>query len=554
MRSAMDTERSSFIYHYRDLADHVLPRRIRLTYADVNKGDKRNGKIIDSTATLAARTMKSGMMAGITSPARPWVRMISPDPELNDRPDVRAWLHTVTERIHAVLLRSNLYNALPSVYGDQGVFGTASLAMMEDPQDVMRFQTSPVGSYMIATNERGVVDTHLRDIPMTVRQVVRRFVNMKESNENKRWANVSQAVRNLYNSGNLDSFVHVCHVVYANSDFDSAIFGPTSKKYTSIYYEVGSNDADKYLSESGFHDFPFAVPRWDVTAEDVYGTSCPGMDALGDIKALQLMQRRKAEAIEKMVRPPMVGPSSLRTAQASILPGDITFIDVREGQQQFKPLYQVTPQIKELGGDIKEHQARISRAFYEDLFLMLAQSDRREITAREIDERHEEKLLMLGPTLERENDELLDRLIGRVFNVMDRRGMIPPAPEALQNSPIKAEYISIMAQAQKMVAMAGLERFATFVTNMSQAFPDTLDKINSDNLVGEYADMTGVTPRVLRSDDEAASIRQGRADALQKQAEAEQQSQSAQAARDFSQADMSKDNALTRLMNTPQGA
>ena len=544
--SSLDLERGTFTSHWRDLAEHVLPRRIRLSYTDTNRGDKRNQKIIDSTATLAARTLKSGMMAGITSPARPWMRLITPDQDLNERDDVRSWLHTVTQRMHTVFLRSNLYNALPTLYGDQGNFGTAAMAALDDLNDVARFQVMPIGSYMIATNDRGIVDTFVRDIPMTVRQVVRMFVNMN-SPESKRWDNISTTVRNLWDSGMLEANVHIVHSVYFNNDYDDSISTSSNKKYTSVYYEMGNND-DKILKRSGFDDFPILCPRWDVSGNDVYGTSCPGMEALGDVKALQLMQRRKAEAIEKMVRPPMVGPSSLRTAKASILPGDITFLDIREGQQKFQPIYEVQPRIQEMVIDIKEHQQRISRAYYEDLFLMLSQSDRREITAREIDEKHEEKLLMLGPTLERENDELLDPLVTRVFNIMERRGMIPDAPDILQDQPIKVEYISIMAQAQKMVAMSGLERFSGFIGNMSKAFPETLDKINSDNLVDEYADMTGVSPRILLTDDQANEKRKKRADQQQAAMDAENQMKNAQAQQAMAQVSGGTNNYQQQLV------
>jgi len=85
-------------------------------------------------------------------------------------------------------------------------------------------------------------------------------------------------------------------------------------------------------------------------------------------------------------------------AKASILPGDITYQDVREGQQGFKPVYQVDPRINELEQKQAQVRQRIQRAFYEDLFLMLANDYRNDRpTAREIDERHEEKLLALGP-------------------------------------------------------------------------------------------------------------------------------------------------------------
>ena len=50
-----------------------------------------------------------------------------------------------------------------------------------------------------------------------------------------------------------------------------------------------------------------------------------------------------------------------------------------------------------LAADIADVQGRIKEAFYANLFLMMAESDRREITAREIDEQREQKMLMLGP-------------------------------------------------------------------------------------------------------------------------------------------------------------
>ncbi len=543
--SSLKTERSSFISHWRDLADYILPRRIQLTTTESNKGDKRNHKIIDSTPTLAARTLRAGMMAGITSPARPWKRLTVPDPDMAEYGPVKEWLFTVDQRMNTVFARSNLYNSLPYVYGDQGVFGIAAMAVMEDEKDVLRTHVMPVGSYYCAVNDRGLVDTFMREIPMTVRQVVRMFVDMKAP-PSERWMNVSTTIKNLWDANNLDARVDVIHVISANVDYPGNSSKSEDKAYSSCYFESGSTEK-KLLRESGYDNFPILVPRWDVTGTDVYGTACPGMDSLGDSKALQLMQKRKAEAIEKMVRPPMQGPTALRSAKASILPGDITYLDVREGQQGFKPVYDVNPRISELLVDIKEHQARISRSFYEDLFMMMLMSDRREITAAEIMERHEEKLLMLGPTLERENDELLDPLIDRTFTIMMNAGMIPDAPEELQGVPLKVEYVSVMAQAQKMVGMSGLERFTGYMSNLAAINPEVLDKIDMDNAVDEYGDMTGVSPRIVRTDEQAEQIRAKRREAMQQAAKAEQIKGMSEVARNMAGADMSGDNALTRM-------
>jgi hypothetical protein len=541
----LKNERSTFDPHWRDLADYVLPRRIQLSLTDTNKGDKRNQKIIDNTATLAARTLMSGMTAGITSPARPWFRLTTPDPDLAEFGPVKVWLEFVRQRMTTVFLRSNLYNALPTLYRDQGVFGTAAMAVMEDMEDVIRCYPFTLGAYWLALNDRLVVNTAVREMRLTVRQVVQRWV--RQPNGSFDWSNASDTLKNLWDTNKLMAPVDVLHVVTENDQRDSTRLGAAHKPFRSCYYELAGSQ-DKALSVSGFDEFPVLAPRWDVAGTDVYGTSCPGMDSLGDIKALQAMTRRKAESVEKMNRPPMVAPTSLKNATVGLLPGYVTFEDSREGQRGLRPAYEVKPDIQGLVLDIQEHQFRIKRGFFEDLFLMLATSaPTKDMTAREVAERHEEKLLMIGPTLERENDELLDPLVDRVFAILVRRGEIPPAPEEIQGIPLKVEYVSIMAQAQKLVGLSGLERFSAYAGSLIAVKPDLLDKIDLDQAIDEYADMTGIPPQIVRADDAVAAIRDER---TRQQAEAAQLAKMqamAEGAKTLSETKMDAPNALTAL-------
>jgi hypothetical protein len=205
-RAALMLERASFEGHWKELADWIIPRRLRLQVTDRNKGDRRNQKIIDSTATFAARTLRSGMHAGITSPARPWMRLTTPDPDLAEFAPVKEWLHTVTQRILTVFLRSNLYNVLPVVYGDMGVFGTAAMSVLEDERDVIRCYSYPVGSYALGMSGRQQVDTCIREYTMTVRQLVNEFGI----------DNVSLTVKNLYNRKEYNGNVEICWIVSPN--------------------------------------------------------------------------------------------------------------------------------------------------------------------------------------------------------------------------------------------------------------------------------------------------------------------------------------------------
>lgn len=540
--ASLKTERSSFIEHWRDLSDYILPRQSRFVVTDRNRGDRRNSKIVDNTATLAVRTLASGMMSGITSPARPWFQLRTPDPALNEFTPVKLWLELVKSRMQEVFLRSNLYTTLPITYGDLGVFGTNAFAVLEDSEDVIRCYPYPIGSYMIGTSYRGNVDTCYREFQMTVTQIVGQF-GIEQ---------VSESVKNLYERGNKDAWIDVIHVVEPNDEFDERRPASKYKRFRSVYYEPGQN-RDQLLRESGFDDFPLMAPRWSLTGEDIYGHS-PAMDALGDIKALQLEQKRKAQAIDKLVNPPMTAPSSLRNQRASLLPGDVTYVDISQGQQGFAPAYQINPRIQELMMDIQENQGRIRRAFFEDLFLMIANDTRSNITAREIQERHEEKLLMLGPVLERLNDELLDPLIDRTFNIMMKVGMIPKPPPELQGMDLSVEYISVMAQAMKMVGISSIERTMQFAGQIAQANPQVLDKIDFDQALDEYSTMLGVPPSIIRDDETVAKTRAQRAQQQNMMMAAQTAQQGAQTAKTLSETQVTDENALTNMINNLRGA
>lgn len=557
IRQQLENERATFLSHWRDIGDHVFPRRPRFTVTDGNRGERKNQKIIDNTSTLSARTLRSGMMSGITSPARPWFRLSVPDFALGEMASVKFWLSAVTDRMSAMFLKSNLYNVLPVIYGDLGAFGTAAMLIDPDPEDIIRCLPVPIGSYTIANDDKLRVRVFYRDFRMTVRQLVQMFGEVSKSGVINWEKNFSEHVKNLYLNGHLESWIDVRHCIMPNDDYDPRRLESKYKKYISVYYEAGSQgydsgnyltlDYDKYLREKGYDYFPVLCPRWEVTGEDVYGTECPGMTALGDIKQLQLGEKRAFQAIEKMINPPMVAPTSLKQQKASILPSDITYVDIREGQQGFRPAHEINFRIQELEAKQEQCRQRIRRAFYEDLFLMLANTTRRQITAREIEERHEEKLLALGPVLEQLNQDLLDPLIDIGFQRMLEEGQIPEAPEEIRGANLKVEYISIMAQAQKLVGISSVERFTQFVGGLAGLNPSVLDKLDADQLVDVYGDITSVPPSVIKTDEDVAVIRGQRAQAAAQQRQAEMMMQGTSAVKNLSQSSLEGDNALSRL-------
>jgi hypothetical protein len=556
------TDRSSFDAHWRDLGDYFMPRRIRFNATDRNKGDKRNQNIIDSTGRYAARTLMSGLHAGLTSPARPWFKLGTPDPDLAKFAPVKEWLHEVTMRMQTVFAGTNLYNSLPVLYGDMGVFATGAMSMVADEKDLFRTYVYPIGSYGLGMDKRGQVTTFGREYELTVRQVVEEFGGEfgqpATVGQPIRWDNISTGVRALYEAGTHEASVRILWMVTPNPEANSERLGAKYMPWASCHIEIGgesqaSDDSEKILRESGFRNFPVMAPRWDITGEDAYGTSCPGMDTLGDNRQLQMMQKEKGKAIKKMIDPPLSGPSSLKTQKTSLIAGDITYVDVREGMQGLRAIHEVSLNLEHLNGDMAQVQYRIQRGFYEDLFLMLAQADRFQgadrPTAREVEERHEEKLIALGPVLERTNDELLNPLIDRAYQLMDDAGLIPEPPEELQGVKLKVEYISIMAQAQKLVGVAGQDRFLSTALPLVEFFPEVRHKIDVNQFIDNYADQLGVDPRAIRPTEEAEERATGEARAAQAQVATETALKGAQAAKLASETPINQpDTALTRMV------
>ena len=515
--SAMTVERQSFISHYKELAEFIQPRRGRFFISDRNKGDRRYSSIINSKATQAHRIARSGMLAGTMSPARPWFALETPDPDMMERSSVKEWLYKVELILRAIFNQSNFYNMAPVLLGELLLFGTGAMSQVDDFENVARFYTHTAGSYMIGQNEKLEIDTLVREFEWTVNQIVEEFG----------LENVSVFVKDQYDRGNYNIWTPVTHFIEPNPDADKRKPLSRFKPFRSVYYEPGNLDKNKFLRESGFDVFPAYCPRWDVTGEDVYGTDCPAMTALGDIKGLQIEEKRKAQAIDKMVNPPLKGPASLRNVSVSSLPGSLTIYDSDPQREVLQPLYVVNPQLQELRADIQAVERRIDTAFYVDLFLAISQIEgiqpRNEF---DLAHRDAERLLQLGPVLERLHGEFLNHVIDRTFMQAVKANILPPPPPELQGMPLKVVYISTLAMAQRAVATGGIDRLAAYVGGlMKVGFTQAGDKFDADQSIDEYAKAIGTPPRVVVPDDDVNVIRQQRAQeqqAMQQAAMAEQ--------------------------------
>jgi hypothetical protein len=542
-KTALWNERSSWISHYREISDYILPRSGRFFEQDRNRGEKKHNNIYDSTGTRALRVLAAGMMSGMTSPARPWFRLAIADSDLMEYDPVKLWLNENAKIMREIFARSNTYRALHMIYEELGAYGTAASFMRPDFNDVLRHYTMTAGEYAISSSARGEIDTMYREVPMTVAQVVQEFGLDK----------VSKAVKDQYERNNLDQWITVMHAIEPRKENERDIGKRDAKNmpYKSCYFELAGN-GDEMLSEGGYNYFPVLVPRWSVSGGDIYGNS-PAMEALGDIRQLQHEQLRKAQGIDYQTKPPLQMPVTMKGSEHDSLPGGISWYDPSSPNGGVKTQFEVNLNLQHLLADIQDVRERINGTFYADLFMMMANDTRSGITATEVAERHEEKLLMLGPVLERLHNEMLSPMIENTFQMMVEAGIVPTPPKELQGMDLNIEFVSTLAQAQRAIGVGSIDRLLGTVGNMAQLKPEVLDKLNADQIVDTYADMLGVDPNMIIGDESVAIIRQQRVEQQQQQQAAQQSMAMADMAAKVGSIDTAQPNALTDVLQGLQG-
>lgn len=520
---ALRTERDTWRTHWAEITQYLLPRNGRYFVNDRDRGFRRHNNIFDNTATRALNTLAAGMMSGMTSPARPWFRFGTMDPDRANSQAAKIWLNQATQITLDIFAKGNTYRALHTIYKELGAFGTACSLVIDDFSDVMRQYNLTAGEYFIAQDWRGDVCTVYREFQKPVGDVVKEFGR----------ENCSNTLRSMFDRGQLDAWVDIVQAIEPRADRDLTKRDALNMAWRSVYFEKGG-DGDTALRESGFKYFPGLCPRWDVAGGDIYGNS-PGMEALGDIKQLQQEQLRKSQGIDYMTKPPLQMPPSMKNREIDALPGGISYFE-STGQPGTRNLFQVQLDLQHLLGDIQDVRERINSTFYADLFLMLANDTRSGITATEVAERHEEKLLMLGPVLERLNNELLSPLVEMAFSRAIENRLLPPPPPELHGQDLNVEYVSMLAQAQRAVGTTSLDRYVQAMGQVAGAKPEILDKFDADAYADVYADMLGIDPKLIVPADKVALIRKQRAQMQQKAQQAAMANQQADTAQKLANA------------------
>lgn len=518
-------QRLMYDSEWQDQIELILPGAPDITHQRT-PGSQRTERLFDTTAITAAQTLAANMMGAVTNPALVWARYKFRQVELNDDQEVAQWLNACDEIQMAAYAASNFYQACHTFYLNLGVFGTAAMwtgtqyAVKRDLrlEAALRFQTLGTGTYGIAENADGKVDTLFRVLKLSPRQAMQLFEGQC-SELIQRAATLPMV---------MDGPKDFLHCVYPRTDvWRGSRQDNKAMPWASVYLECDTRFVN---DESGFEEFPFLVSRWETLGTAPWGFG-PGHMALPDIRTINLLKELQLQQLMLWVQPPLKAMAEGVVGSISLAPLAVNYLTQMDNLQPLDLTGR--PDLVQL------HQQEIQKAirdmFYADALNALPPVDATQMTAFEVAHRIELMQRLMGPAFTRLLAEMLDPLADRVFGLLWRAGALPPVPRAVllaaqqTGGQLDVEYEGPLARAQRgpeVKAISETLAVAAQVALQTQSLA-VYDNLDTDAMLKEVAKANG-TPRHLIRD--TAYVTQVRTQRQQAQAQQQQAAQAEQQA------------------------
>jgi len=515
---SLKSDRANWESYWQNLSYYIMPHKAYFTKDRVS-GEELPKDLYDSSAVYANQVFAAGLHGYMTNPSSKWFTLRTQDNDIMEKKEVAVWLKKAEDKIYSVLNSSNFNQQIHEAYLDLGCLGTAVFYEEEDERDIVRFYARQLSECYIAEDARERVNEVVRVFELTALQARGKFGDK-----------AGKSVLKALEKRDYTSKFTYYHAVFPRHDRNVSKKDAKNKKFASIW--VAKNEQKK-VKEGGYDEFPYMAVRFSKTSDEVYGFSS-GMVSFADIKMLNRMSKTTIKAGEKAVSPTIILPHD-----GYVLPLDLRADKINYKRKRTSADEKIeTIPVGNVGLGLEmENQRRetIQKSFFVDLFLML--TSQKNMTATEVNERVQEKMLVIGPILGRLMSELLDPIIFRTLLILIKGNHLPPAPAAIQGAMTEVEYVSPLAKAQKFSELNAINNTIGSVTQLAEGVPDIVDNYDMDEVAIEIGMINGINPELRRDPKERDKIRKDRAEAQQAAAQMEMIQQGATAAKTGAEAD-----------------
>jgi hypothetical protein len=515
--SELSSGRSNFETMWQEIAERILPGAAAFNVMRT-PGEKRTEKMFDATAALALRKFATIIESLLTPRNQKWHKLVAEEEGLAEDDEVKRYFDDLTK----VLFRAryaptaNFTGQIGSMYLDLGAFGTSSLFVEDDRG--LTYRTMPLAETLFTENSAGLIEALYRKFTYTAAQAVQKFGDRCPPKVREAAQRSPQAPFN---------FVHCVEPI--NEENGKGL--PKGMRFASTYV----SEADKLIcKEGGYYTQPFVVARDLTSAGEIYGRS-PSTWILPDVKMLNEMNKTIIRAAHKAVDPPIMLQEDGALSAFDLRPGALNPGGLgTNGEELAKPF--VSGADIGLGLDLLQaKQAMVNEAYFITLFQILIES--RNMTATEVMERAQEKGMLLGPLMGRQQSEFLGPLIEREIDIAARRGDLPPMPDALLEAGglYKVEYESPLARAQRAEEGVAIMRTVEGLQAFVATNPEILDNFDLDEISRTLGEVNGMAAKLFRPRDAVEELRAQRAQQQQAAMMAEAAPGVARAAKDVSE-------------------
>lgn len=466
-------------------------------------------RLLNSAAILANETLSSNCVSWITPSDQNWFTW-KPVPMLQDVPAVEDWLGLCTEIALSYLASSNFYNRIHEAFADRSTFGTDCMWLAQGKRHPLHFRTLDVGSFTLAEDDEGYVHRVFQEFDLTAEQAEQKFGRDRLPPE----------VQNRLNEGKVNEKSRYLHALYPRAEKDrNPDGGPLGMPWASCYIHLGTKTK---IDEGGFEELPgFAGRYFKWSERSVYGCS-PAMLALAEIRGVNYLEMLMATLAETTVNPRIIIPEGMESIP-DLRAGGIT-IEPMGGENRVREW--MTGGRFDVGLAIIERKERaIGEIFHRSLFEQFSMIER-QITAREVVAREAEKLARFSPAFTSVTSEKINPMLERVFMLLYRQGLFPPAPpEAMVTSPggntvmlfPRTVHTSRMALALQGLKKTAFANMLELFTPLATLRPEVFDNLDSDNAFRDLSKSDGMPVDYLVPIEEVGSMREARAKAQQAQ-------------------------------------
>lgn len=504
------SDKGQWMNHWDDLSRTMTTRRQGFVTTTVD-GSRRVDDIFDGTPMQAARGLANAIGGFMRPKGVPEVKIKTDDDALNDSDEAQDWLSDSDERLKNAFAtpKSQFIQASGEKDLDLVVLGTACMFIGETlNKDSLLFRTISLKDATPFFSEDGVPTGIFIKRRFTVRQMETRFGIEKLSQNTREKVKLSPEMK-----------IDVLHAILPRSESKRNPVFSRNFPIADIWIEL---EAKHKLQTSGFHEFPFIVPRWDTSSGEDYGRS-PGMIALPAADTLQTMGETILISGQRQADPPLAVPNDGTFNVLNTFPGGLSFYDPETAAAvRGNPFFPIESSSNlSISRDMQQDtRQQVFNAFFKNILNLPIAGP--QMTAFEVNERKQEFMREIGPVFGRLEADDTSPTVERGFMIMLRANAFLPIPEILQGQNIRFEYDSPIKRIRQQIEATAARLWSEEMIVLGQTNPEAIDLINVDELGRFSAEAAQIPRKIINGKDKVSEIRQARQQAAEQQAQMQQ--------------------------------